>query len=107
MYAGPDVSNCVRIIMVQGGLTLLSAQVKMGKTTLATRLVEASLGKVPRKAVEETSRRRGSPENSHSVQRGRSWAEVCEELGISKGTAAQRAVHSLPKNLPGMALLNS
>ena len=28
---------------------------------------------------------------------GRSWAEVCDALGISKGTA-QRAVHCLPKN---------
>lgn len=28
---------------------------------------------------------------------GRSWAEVCERLGISKGTA-QRAVAGLPKN---------
>jgi DNA invertase Pin-like site-specific DNA recombinase len=30
---------------------------------------------------------------------GRSWAEICDSLGISKGTA-QRAVLSLPKNLP-------
>jgi len=29
---------------------------------------------------------------------GRSWAEICDVLGISKGTA-QRAVLSLPKNL--------
>ena len=29
---------------------------------------------------------------------GRSWAEICDVLGISKGTA-QRAVPSLPKNL--------
>ena len=28
---------------------------------------------------------------------GRSWAEICQSLGISKGTA-QRAVLSLPKN---------
>ena len=37
---------------------------------------------------------------------GRSWAEICEALGISKGTA-QRAVLSLPKNLPEIALLKS
>jgi DNA invertase Pin-like site-specific DNA recombinase len=30
---------------------------------------------------------------------GRSWADICDVLGISKGTA-QRAVLSLPKNLP-------
>ena len=29
---------------------------------------------------------------------GRSWAEICDVLGVSKGTA-QRAVPSLPKNL--------
>ena len=28
---------------------------------------------------------------------GRSWAEICQELGVTKGTA-QRAVLSLPKN---------
>lgn len=37
---------------------------------------------------------------------GRSWAEICEALGISKGTA-QRAVLSLPKNLPDVVPLNS
>jgi DNA invertase Pin-like site-specific DNA recombinase len=37
---------------------------------------------------------------------GRSWAEICDALGISKGTA-QRAVLSLPKNLPEMASLKS
>src|SRR5262249_10943047 len=31
--------------------------------------------------------------------RGRSWNEIAKELGIGKGTA-QRAFHSLPKNLP-------
>ena len=31
-------------------------------------------------------------------QRGLSWAKVCDELGISRGTA-QRSVLSLPKNL--------
>ncbi len=36
---------------------------------------------------------------------GRSWAEICDVLGISKGTA-QRAVLSLPKNLPGIAPAN-
>lgn len=36
---------------------------------------------------------------------GRSWAEICDALGISKGTA-QRAVLSLPKNLSGIASLN-
>ncbi|MCI0624819.1 MAG: recombinase family protein [Acidobacteria bacterium] len=30
---------------------------------------------------------------------GRSWAEICQQLGLSKGTA-QRALLSLPKNLP-------
>ena len=30
---------------------------------------------------------------------GRSWTEICQTLGISKGTA-QRAVLGLPKNLP-------
>ena len=33
---------------------------------------------------------------------GRSWTEICEALGISKGTA-QRAVQGLPKNLPEIA----
>jgi DNA invertase Pin-like site-specific DNA recombinase len=33
---------------------------------------------------------------------GRSWSEICETLGVSKGTA-QRAVLSLPKNLPETA----
>ena len=28
---------------------------------------------------------------------GASWATICEETGLSKGTA-QRAIHSLPKN---------
>jgi DNA invertase Pin-like site-specific DNA recombinase len=37
---------------------------------------------------------------------GRSWAEVCDALGISKGTA-QRAVLSLPKNLLEIASLSS
>jgi DNA invertase Pin-like site-specific DNA recombinase len=37
---------------------------------------------------------------------GRSWAEICSSLGISKGTA-QRAVLSLPKNLFEIALVNS
>ena len=36
---------------------------------------------------------------------GRSWAEICDVLGISKGTA-QPAVLSLPKNLPGIAPAN-
>lgn len=36
---------------------------------------------------------------------GRSWAEVCDALGISKGTA-QRAVLSLPKNLVEIASPN-
>jgi len=35
----------------------------------------------------------------------RSWAEICESLGVSKGTA-QRAVLSLPKNLPESAPAN-
>jgi DNA invertase Pin-like site-specific DNA recombinase len=35
---------------------------------------------------------------------GRSWAEICDCLGISKGTA-QRAVLSLPKNPPEFAPL--
>ena len=38
-----SVQWLVRGYVVQGGLTLLSAKVKMGKTTLATRLVEAVL----------------------------------------------------------------
>jgi DNA invertase Pin-like site-specific DNA recombinase len=29
---------------------------------------------------------------------GASWATICHETGLSKGTA-QRALHSLPKNL--------
>jgi DNA invertase Pin-like site-specific DNA recombinase len=37
---------------------------------------------------------------------GRSWAEICDALDISKGTA-QRAVHSLPKNLPEIVPLSS
>ena len=37
---------------------------------------------------------------------GRSWAEICDVLGISKGTA-QRAVLSLPKNLVEAALASS
>jgi DNA invertase Pin-like site-specific DNA recombinase len=37
---------------------------------------------------------------------GRSWAEVCDALGISKGTA-QRAVHCLPKNPLKIAPLSS
>jgi DNA invertase Pin-like site-specific DNA recombinase len=37
---------------------------------------------------------------------GRSWAEICGSLGISKGTA-QRAALSLPKNLPELAPLKS
>jgi DNA invertase Pin-like site-specific DNA recombinase len=36
---------------------------------------------------------------------GRSWAEICDVLGISKGTA-QRAILSLPKNLPEIASVN-
>jgi DNA invertase Pin-like site-specific DNA recombinase len=36
---------------------------------------------------------------------GRSWAEICDVLGISKGTA-QRAVLSLPKNLSEIASAN-
>ena len=35
---------------------------------------------------------------------GRSWAEICDSLGISKGTA-QRAFLSLPKNLPELVPL--
>jgi DNA invertase Pin-like site-specific DNA recombinase len=37
---------------------------------------------------------------------GRSWAEICDVLGISKGTA-QRAVLSLPKNLLETAPVNA
>lgn len=37
---------------------------------------------------------------------GRSWAEICDSLGISKGTA-QRAALSLPKNLPEGAPVKS
>jgi len=37
---------------------------------------------------------------------GRSWAEICQSLGVSKGTA-QRAVLALPKNLPEIADVNS
>jgi DNA invertase Pin-like site-specific DNA recombinase len=37
---------------------------------------------------------------------GRSWAEVCDALGISKGTA-QRAVYCLPKNPLKIAPLSS
>src|SRR5690242_14132000 len=37
---------------------------------------------------------------------GRSWAEICDALGISKGTA-QRAVLSLPKNLLETAPISS
>lgn len=37
---------------------------------------------------------------------GRSWSEICETLGVSKGTA-QRAVLSLPKNLAEIAVANS
>jgi DNA invertase Pin-like site-specific DNA recombinase len=37
---------------------------------------------------------------------GRSWAEVCSSLGITKGTA-QRAALSLPKNLSELVPLNS
>ena len=37
---------------------------------------------------------------------GRSWAEICDVLGISKGTA-QRAVLSLPKNLREPVLASS
>ena len=36
---------------------------------------------------------------------GRSWAEICDVLGISKGTA-QRAILRLPKNLPEIASAN-
>ena len=36
---------------------------------------------------------------------GRSWAEICRALGVSKGTA-QRAVRALPKNLPEVASVN-
>jgi DNA invertase Pin-like site-specific DNA recombinase len=39
-------------------------------------------------------------------EEGRSWAQICESLGISEGTA-QRAVLHLPKNLLETALLNS
>lgn len=39
-------------------------------------------------------------------EEGRSWAEICNELGISKGTA-QRAVPSLPKNPSNGVGLNS
>ncbi len=37
---------------------------------------------------------------------GRSWSEICEMLGVSKGTA-QRAVLNLPKNLAEIASTNS
>jgi DNA invertase Pin-like site-specific DNA recombinase len=37
---------------------------------------------------------------------GHSWAEICNEMSISKGTA-QRAFLSLPKNLPELASVNS
>jgi DNA invertase Pin-like site-specific DNA recombinase len=37
---------------------------------------------------------------------GRCWAEICESLRISKGTA-QGALLSLPKNLPEIAPVNS
>jgi len=37
---------------------------------------------------------------------GRSWTEVCQTLGISKGTA-QRAVLALPKNLSEIVSANS
>jgi len=36
---------------------------------------------------------------------GRSWAQICESLGISKGTA-QRAALSLPKNLSATTSVN-
>ena len=36
---------------------------------------------------------------------GRSWAEICRALGVSKGTA-QRAVRALPKDLPEVASVN-
>ncbi len=37
---------------------------------------------------------------------GASWAKVCRELGVSKGTA-QRAFQSLPKNPSQNSLLTS
>jgi DNA invertase Pin-like site-specific DNA recombinase len=46
------------------------------------------------------------PRIANLRKEGRSWAEICGALGISKGTA-QRAVHSLPKNLPKAASLTS
>jgi len=39
-------------------------------------------------------------------EEGRSWSETCEAMAISKGTA-QRAVLSLPKNLPEPVPLES
>ena len=36
---------------------------------------------------------------------GASWAMICNDTGLSKGTA-QRALHSLPKNLPSSSLVN-
>jgi hypothetical protein len=45
--ATESIEWLVKGYMVQGGLTLLSAKVKMGKTTLATRLVEAVLTNSP------------------------------------------------------------
>jgi AAA domain-containing protein/DnaB helicase-like protein len=44
---GESVEWLVKGYVAQGGLTLLSAKVKMGKTTLATRLVEAMLANKP------------------------------------------------------------
>jgi len=45
--AGESIEWLVKGYVAQGGLTLLSAKVKMGKTTLATRLVEAVLANKP------------------------------------------------------------
>ena len=38
---------------------------------------------------------------------GLSWATICEQTGLTKGTA-QRALHNLPKNpLPGVPVVGS
>ena len=44
-----------------------------------------------------------SPRIAKLRSAGRSWSEICEETGLSRGTA-QRAFHSLPKNLASNSL---
>jgi len=81
--------------------TIISAVAQLERDIIAER-VKAGL-----RRARENGKRLGRPRVAADADKiaalraqGRSWREIAEELGISKGTA-QRAFYSLPKNPSG------